>query len=307
MRFHGEHHFHAFPFLVRSGSLIEAFGPAMGHKAIHPQTGDASLRCQGFNQKNDYDRQTPCDQDYLRQMARDTEAQRLENWFNRDVVGIFKQHHTFDEEGIFLGDATYLFVPNNPRYQGSSLLLFDQHHRPVDVKTLTPEERKRYTWRRCYKLVGLLHTNRAGEFFLYAGLRLTEGRAPEAPVLYAHISILSFTSESSDHRRHQYSCGCERDEDAPEVETQGVRYKISPFSPACAGRCDPGARTRRATRVRRIDRTTRRAETDSRRGKNTQFPFGDAAGRDGHGSRVAWRVTKTSTTPRGSPRTQPSG
>jgi Transposase DDE domain len=184
MRFHGEHHFHAFPFVVRSGSLMEAFGPAMGHKAIHPQTGDTSLRCAGFNQKNDYDRQTPCDQDYLRKLARDTEAERLQSWFNRDVVGIFKQHHAFDEEGIFLGDATYLFVPNNPRYEGSSLLLFDQHNRPVDAKKLTPEERKRYTWRRCYKLVSLLHTNRAGEFFLYAGLRVTEGRAHEAPVLY---------------------------------------------------------------------------------------------------------------------------
>ena len=53
MRFHGEHHFHAFPFLVRSGSMIEAFGPAMGHKATHPETGDISLRCAGFNDKND--------------------------------------------------------------------------------------------------------------------------------------------------------------------------------------------------------------------------------------------------------------
>jgi len=61
MRFHGEHHFHAFPFLVRSSSMIEAFGPAMGHKATHPETGDISLRCAGFNEKNDYDRQTPCD------------------------------------------------------------------------------------------------------------------------------------------------------------------------------------------------------------------------------------------------------
>ena len=44
MRFHGEHHFHAFPFLVRSSSMIEAFGPAMGHKVTHPETGDISLR-----------------------------------------------------------------------------------------------------------------------------------------------------------------------------------------------------------------------------------------------------------------------
>jgi hypothetical protein len=141
MRFHGEHHFHAFPFLVRSSSLIEAFGPALGHKAIHPQTGDVSLRCEGFNHKNDYDRQTPCDQDYVRKLARDTEAERLEAWFNRDVVRIFKQHHAFDREGIFLGDATYLFVPNNPRYENSSLLLFDEHDHPVEAKDLTPESR----------------------------------------------------------------------------------------------------------------------------------------------------------------------
>ncbi|MBI4488138.1 MAG: hypothetical protein HY694_03555, partial [Deltaproteobacteria bacterium] len=89
MRFHGVHHFHAFPYLVRSGGMIEAFGPRMGHKVIHPQTGDISLRCEGFNEKNDYDRQTPCDQDYLRKMARKTDAESLQRWFNRDVVGIF--------------------------------------------------------------------------------------------------------------------------------------------------------------------------------------------------------------------------
>ena len=184
MRFHGQHHFHAYPFLIRSGGLIEAFGPKMGHKAIHPQSGDVSLRCQGFNRKNSYDRQTPCDQDYLRKMARQTEAEKLESWFNRDVVGIFKQHHAFDAEGIFLGDASYLFVVDNPRYEGSSRLLFDEHDHPVEAKNLTLAEQKQYTWRRCYKLVSLLHTNRAGEFFLYAGLRVTEGRTHEAPVLY---------------------------------------------------------------------------------------------------------------------------
>ena len=77
MRFHGVHPFHAFPYVVRSGGLVQAFGPQMGHKAIHPETGDVSLRCEGFNAKNEYDRQTPCDQDYLRKMARRTDAQRL--------------------------------------------------------------------------------------------------------------------------------------------------------------------------------------------------------------------------------------
>ena len=49
---------------------------------------------------------------------------------------------------------------------------------------MTPEQRARCVWRRCYKLVSLLHTNRAGKFFLYGGLRVTGGEEHEAPVLY---------------------------------------------------------------------------------------------------------------------------
>ncbi len=184
MRFHGVHSFHAFPYVVRSGGMVQAFGPEMGHKAVHPETGDISLACGGFNHKNTFDRQTPCDQDYLRKVARRTQPELLQNWFNRDVVGIFKQHHAFDPEGIFIGDATYLFVPNNPKYENSSLMLFDEHNHPVDRSKLTAKERARCTWKRCYKLVSLIHTNGAGEFFLYAGLVVSAGQDHEAPLLY---------------------------------------------------------------------------------------------------------------------------
>jgi hypothetical protein len=184
MRFHGVHSYHTFPYVVRSGGMVQAFGPEMGHKAVHPQTGDISLACEGFNQKNTFDRQTPCDQDYLRKMARRTEPEMLEQWFNRDVVRIFKQHHAFDAEGIFIGDATHLFVPDNPNYENSSRMLFDEHNHPVDASKLTAKERARCSWRRCYKLVSLIHTNRAAEFFLYAGLVVTAGQDHEAPLVY---------------------------------------------------------------------------------------------------------------------------
>jgi len=52
---------------------------------------------------------------------------------------------------------------------------------------------------------------------------------PDSPVL-AHISILNSTYEPSEARRHQYLCGFERDEDAPEVHTQWVRIKTVRFS-----------------------------------------------------------------------------
>jgi len=187
MRFHGAHSFFSFPFIVRSGGLIEAFGPDMGHKTTHPQTGDISLACKGFNDKNNFDRQTPCDQDYLRKMARDTDAELLHRWFNRDVAGILKQHHAFDPEGIFIGDSTYLFVPANPNYEGSSVLLFDENNQPVSEENLTPKQRARCTWRRCYKMVSLLNTNRDAEFFYYAGVRVVPGKANECPILYELI------------------------------------------------------------------------------------------------------------------------
>jgi hypothetical protein len=187
MRFHGEHHFAAYPYVVRAGGLIEAFGPQMGRKVTHPETGDVSLACEGFNDKNDYDRETPCDQDYLRKMARRTDAGLLQDWYNRDVVGIFKQHHAFDGEGIFIGDGSYLFVPDNDRYEHSSRMLFDEHNHPVDSQTLTPKQRKQCRWRRCYKLVSLMHTNRAGEFFVYAGLAVLPGKDHECPVLYGLV------------------------------------------------------------------------------------------------------------------------
>jgi len=40
MRFQGVHQFHAFPYVVRSGGMVNAFVPAMGLKATHPETGD---------------------------------------------------------------------------------------------------------------------------------------------------------------------------------------------------------------------------------------------------------------------------
>jgi len=187
MRFHGVHQFHAYPYIVRAGGMVQAFGPKMGHKAVHPDTGDITLSCAGFNDKNDYDRQTPCDQDYLRKMARKTDADLLQEWFNRDVTGIFKQHHAFDPDGIFIGDGTYLFVPDNEAYEGSARLLFDEHNHPVDSTKLTKKEQAAYTWRRCYKLVSLIHTNRAGEFFIYAGLRVTSGNDHECPLLYEMV------------------------------------------------------------------------------------------------------------------------
>jgi len=37
-------------------------------------------------------------------------------WFCDDVVRVFRKQRAFDKEGIFIGDGSYLFVPDNPNY-----------------------------------------------------------------------------------------------------------------------------------------------------------------------------------------------
>jgi len=190
MRLHGVHSFHAYPLVVRSGGMLNAFSPRVGRKVIHPDTGDGTIACEGFNQKNLYDRETPCDQDFLRKMSKDTDAFALLSWFGIHAQRVFRSSHAFDKEGIFIGDASYLFVPDNPNYEGSVRLLFDEHNHPLsleDHEKMTDNQKTRCQWRRCYKMVTLLHTNRGLDFFLFAAVKVVSGKDNECPVLYGLV------------------------------------------------------------------------------------------------------------------------
>ena len=184
LKLHGAQSYHAFPRILRSGGLIEALGPELGgRKARHPETGDVTLACPGFNDKNDYDRQTPCDQDFLRKFARDTKADRLHAWFNREVPRCLRSLGLFDPEGLFIGDVSYLFVPDNEHYQQSDLLWFDEHNHPVEADQVDLSD-QRYQQHRCYKLVSLIHVNRQLDFFFVVAARVVSGRRHECPILY---------------------------------------------------------------------------------------------------------------------------
>jgi len=184
LKLHGAQSYHAFPRILRCGGFIEALGPEMGgRKTLHPQTGDVTMACPGFNDKNDYDRQTPCDQDFLRKFALDTKTDQLHAWFNREVPRCLRSLGLFDCEGLFIGDASYLFVPDNDHYEQSDLLWFDEHNHPVDPEAVDLRD-KRYQQRRCYKLVSLIHINRKLDFFLVVAARVVSGRRHECPILY---------------------------------------------------------------------------------------------------------------------------
>jgi len=159
-----------------------------------------TLICKGFNEKNDYDRQTPCDQDYLRKLSRQTVPEDLEGWFNGYVARLFKRHKHFAKEGYWIGDGSYIFVPDNEAYEKSARMLFDASGHPVEAARLskmTPKAAALCQWRRCYKLVSLLYVNPARNFFLRAAIRVLPGNAHECPVLYDMID--EFVREVGDN------------------------------------------------------------------------------------------------------------
>lgn len=188
LKLHLENSFHAFERVIRCGGLLGALPPEIASKHLDPLTQRVLLDCQGFNDKHTYPRATPCHQDTLRKALKDVPAQDWQDWFNGPVQEIFQSDGFFDPAGIFVGDGSYLFVPDNPAYEDAVALWFDEHNHPVDYDKLTPEERKKAHRERCYKLVTLLHLR--GGCYVYAGLALLPGNAHESPALYKLVEQL---------------------------------------------------------------------------------------------------------------------
>jgi hypothetical protein len=182
LKLHLENSFYAFERVVRCGGLLSALPPEIASKHLEPTTQQILLECRGFNDKNHYDRTTPCDQDFLRKFVKDVTAQEWSAWFNAPVQRTFQAYGCFDPRGIFIGDGSYLFVPDNPDYEGSVVLWFDEHNHPVEYEKLSAQERKKAHRERCYKLVSLLHLR--GDCYVYAALAVVPGKAHEGPVLY---------------------------------------------------------------------------------------------------------------------------
>lgn len=182
LKLHLENSYSAFEQVIQGGGLLSAMPPAIASKHLDSESKQILLQCQGFNDKNHYPRKTPCDDDTLRKAVKDVPAADWMKWFNGWAQQIFQQHGFFDPNGIFLGDGSYLFVPDNPAYEGSVVMWFDEHNHPVDYDKLTAEERKKAHRERCYKMVSLIHVR--GDCYVYAAVALVPGNAHECPVLY---------------------------------------------------------------------------------------------------------------------------
>jgi hypothetical protein len=164
MKLHRSAAFKKLEYILRSGSILTRMNFNIGS-----QGG-------GFNGKNRKKRTIPIDQDTARKFFTDTEASKIEEWYNGTVQQWLRRHRGFsDKEGIFILDPTLLSLPDNPHYEESALVPVDKEGNYVDVTKLAPAERKRFKYTRAYKLTLLLHWSRQDEYFLFAGGHLGKG------------------------------------------------------------------------------------------------------------------------------------
>jgi hypothetical protein len=175
LRLHGAPGFSSLPYILHCGGLRDALEQGQVERKLDPETGQPHLDFKGYNHKNSYARLTPCDQDFVRKLARDTQPSQLEAWFSHDVPRYLAEMMPFDSEGIFIMDGSYLFVPDNENYEDSKVAVFDEHNHPIsreEEKELTPAQKKRCRFRRYYQMVSLCHTNRQSEYLIYTGARM---------------------------------------------------------------------------------------------------------------------------------------
>ena len=86
-------------------------------------------------------------------MARDVAGEDWLNWFNGAVQKTFQSSGFFDPEGVFVGDGSYLSVPDNPAYEDSVVMWFDEHNQPVDYEKLDAAARRKVVRRSGYNWV----------------------------------------------------------------------------------------------------------------------------------------------------------
>ncbi len=182
MKLHRTAAFHKLGYVLRSGSILTRVRFNVG------------LKGGGFNEKNKKPRKVAIDPDGARKFFTDTEASGVEHWYNTDVQGWLRSHRGYsDKEGIFILDPTLIPLPDNPNYKESALLPLDQEGRYVDVKKLTPAERKRFKYTRAYQLTLLLHYSRQDDYFLFAGGHL--GPGDESGLKRGEALVDQFVSE----------------------------------------------------------------------------------------------------------------
>lgn len=135
----------------------------------------------GFNRRNKHPRGKGdiVNHDTLRKHFKDTDADELTGWNNTSVVKFFSKKQMILGKGIFLLDTTLIPLPDNTNYEKAEYLPLDSDKNYVNVDKLTKEERKKFKYTLCYKMVNLLHISKAKDYFIFLGTKVEGGRASD--------------------------------------------------------------------------------------------------------------------------------
>jgi len=138
----------------------------------------------GFNKRNKHKRDCGeiVNQDTLRKYFKDTDADELTVWNNKDVVKFFSKKRVILGKGTFVLDTTTITLPDNSNYEKAEYLPLDSNKNYVDVDRLTEEEKKKFKYTLCYKMVNLLHISEAKDYFIFLGTKVAGGRSHDKPL-----------------------------------------------------------------------------------------------------------------------------
>jgi len=140
------------------------------------------------------EQESPIDQDTARKFFTDTQVSGLQEWYNTDVQKWLRRHRAIQTRRGFLSSIQPLIcLPDNSHYKESALLPLDKGGRYVDVKKLSPQERKRFKYTRAYQLTLLLHWSRQDDYFMFAGGQL--GRGDESGLKRGEHLVDQFVSQ----------------------------------------------------------------------------------------------------------------
>ncbi len=155
LKYHGEAAFLKLPYVLQSGSMLQAVG-------VNAKLGG------GFNRKHRKPRRSLFDQDTARKYFKDTDPQRLQAWYTHDVGGWLQAHQALERHRIFVLDGSLLTLPDNPRYEQAAQV-------PLDAAGQYTHGPGPPTW--SYHLTTLLHVSSTKDYFLFTGMHLGPGAA----------------------------------------------------------------------------------------------------------------------------------
>jgi len=135
----------------------------------------------GFNRKNKNPRTLGeiVNQDTIRKYFKDTDADDLTSWYNRDVAKFFSAKRVIRKEGIFILDGSILSLPDNINYENAQYLPLDAGKNYIDVGKTPPYEVKPTL---CYKMVNLLHISKDKDYFIFCANRIVGSKSHDKPV-----------------------------------------------------------------------------------------------------------------------------